>query len=198
MDRKRHGEHKTEEELKERATPSENSEEMVGTPTDERIMELEAALEAKEAEARNNWDKFLRERADMENYRKRVQKEKEEILKYGNESLIMEILPVIDSMERALAHASEEPHVAFIEGVRLTHAMLLSTLKKFGVSPIETTSGCQFDPAFHQAMHRVESAEVPPNMVVEELQRGYMINDRLLRASMVSVSIPPQVSGTGD
>jgi len=196
MDRKRHGEHTAQEEMKEHSAPSENSEEMVATPADERIRALEEALAAKEDEARNNWDKFLRERADLENYRKRVQKEKEEILKYGNESLILDILPVIDSMERALSHATEEPHVALMEGVRLTHAMLLSTLKKFGVSPIEATSGCQFDPSFHQAMHRVESADFPPNTVVEELQRGYMINDRLLRASMVSVSIPPQPAAT--
>ena len=72
-------------------------------PADERIRELEEALAAKEAEALANWDKFVRERADLENYRKRVQKEKEEILKYGHESMVLEILPVLDSMERALA-----------------------------------------------------------------------------------------------
>ena len=164
---------------------------------DERIKELENALAAKEAEALNNWDKFVRERADLENYRKRVQREKEEILKYGNESLLLEILPVIDSMERALSHASEEPHMAVIEGVRLTHAMLLSTLKRFGVTPIETSSGSPFDPAFHQAMRQVETTELPPNTVVEELQKGYLINDRLLRAALVSVALPPQVAEGG-
>jgi molecular chaperone GrpE len=167
-------------------------EEMVEKSAEERISELEEALAVKEAEAKNNWDKFLRERADLENYRKRVQREKEEILKYGNESLIMEVLPVIDNMERALSHASEEPHVAVIEGIRLTHAMLLSTLKKFGVTPIETEKGRPFDPAFHQAMHQVASADFPPNTVVEELQRGYMINERLLRPAMVSVAVKPQ------
>ena len=159
---------------------------------DERIRDLEEALAAREAEALANWDKFVRERADLENYRKRVQREKEELLKYGNESLILEILPVIDNMERALSHASEEPHVAVIEGIRLTHAMLLSALKKFGVTTIETTPGVPFDPAFHQAMRQVESAELPPNTVVEEMQKGYLINDRLLRAAMVSVAVPPQ------
>ncbi|HEX9024069.1 MAG TPA: nucleotide exchange factor GrpE [Geobacteraceae bacterium] len=159
---------------------------------DERIKELEESLAAKTAEALANWDKFVRERADLENYRKRVQREKEEILKYGNESLVMEILPVIDNMERALAHASEEPHVAVIEGIRLTHSMLLSALKKFGVVPIETPPGCPFDPAFHQAMHQVETSDAPANTVVEELQRGYLINERLLRAAMVSVAVPPQ------
>src|SRR5512144_2484259 len=72
------------------------------------IKALEEELAAKDAEARANWDKFVRERADLENYRKRVQKEKEELLKYGNESLILEILPILDNMERALAHACEE------------------------------------------------------------------------------------------
>lgn len=159
---------------------------------DERVKELEAALSAKDAEARTNWDKFVRERADLENYRKRVQREKEELLKYGNESLILEILPVIDNMERALAHSCEESQAAVIEGVRLTHAMLLSTLKKFGVTPIETVPGSVFDPAFHQAMHQVESAELPTNAVVEELQKGYLLNDRLLRAALVSVAIAPR------
>ncbi len=190
MDKKRHeaeaeAENIVEEAIASGAAPAEKS-------ADERIKELEDALAGKEAEALANWDKFVRERADLENYRKRVQKEKEELLKYGNESLIMEILPVIDNMERALAHASEEPHVAVIEGIRLTHSMLLSALKKFGVVPIETTPGCPFDPAFHQAMHQVESSELPANTVVEELQRGYLINDRLLRAAMVSVAVPPQ------
>jgi molecular chaperone GrpE len=159
---------------------------------EERVRELEAALSAKDAEARANWDKFVRERADLENYRKRVQREKEELLKYGNESLILEILPVIDNMERALAHVGEESQAAVIEGVRLTHAMLLSMLKKFGVTPIETAPGTNFDPAFHQAMHQVEHPELPPNSVVEELQKGYLLNERLLRAAMVSVAIAPK------
>jgi molecular chaperone GrpE len=166
--------------------------EMGEKSTDEMLRGLQEALATKEAEAMENWDKFVRERANLENYRKRVQREKEELLKYGNESLIMEILPVIDNMERALAHASEEPHVAVIEGIRLTHAMLLSALKKFGVAAIETAPGTLFDPAFHQAMHQVESMELAPNTIVEELQKGYLINDRLLRAALVSVAVPPR------
>lgn len=170
----------------------------VEKPADERIRELQEALAVKETEVQNNWDKFVRERADLENYRKRVQREKEELLKYGNESLILEILPVIDNMERALSHASEEPLVALIEGIRLTHAMLLSALKKFGVTTIETLPGAPFDPAFHQAMRQVESAELPSNTVVEEMQKGYLLNGRLLRAAMVSVAVPPQKAATSD
>lgn len=191
MEKKKHDSHAKAEniEQEEVSTPAEKQGEK---SAEERIGELEEALAVKEDEARNNWDKFVRERADLENYRKRVQREKEELLKYGNESLVMEILPVIDNMERALAHAADEPHVAVIEGIRLTHAMLISALKKFGVTPIETKPGAPFDPAFHQAMQQVESVEIPSNTVVEELQKGYMINDRLLRAAMVSVAVAPQ------
>lgn len=154
---------------------------------EERIQQLEEALAAKEAEAATNWDKYLRERADLENYRRRMQKEKEELMKYGNECLLLEILPVVDNMERALAHASEESLSAVIEGINLTRSMLLSVLKKFGVEPIET-KGAAFDSAFHQAMCQVPNDEVAPNTVIEEFQKGYLLNERLLRPAMVSVS----------
>jgi molecular chaperone GrpE len=160
--------------------------------TIERSNQLEETLAAKEAEAAANWDRFVRERADLENYRKRVQKEKEELLKYGNESLILEILPILDNMERALAHASEESQTGVVEGVRLTHGMLLSILKKFGVVPLEVATGAAFDPALHHAVHQVESDELPPNTVSEVFQQGYMLNDRLLRAAMVVVAVPPK------
>jgi len=153
----------------------------------ERIRQLEEALALKEAEVAANWDKYLRERADLENYRRRVQKEKEDLMKYGNECLLAEILPVLDNMERALDHASEESLSAIIEGVNLTRSMLLSVLKKFGVEPIETKGGT-FDSAFHQAMCQVESSDVSPNCVIEEYQKGYLLNDRLLRPAMVSVA----------
>ncbi len=155
------------------------------------IKQLEEALAQKEAESSANWDKYLRERADLENYRKRVQREKEELLKYGNESLLLEILPAVDSMEMALSHATEESASAVIEGVNLTLTMLLSTLKKFGATPIES-KGKAFDPAFHQAMTQVESSECAPNTIIDEYQKGYMLNDRLLRAALVSVATAPK------
>ena len=188
MDKKKHdGKHATHHPEAEAAAAA-------AAEAPEGIEELKEALAAKEAEARENWNKFVRERADLENYRKRVQKEKEEILKYGNESLLLEILPVIDNMERALAHASDETMTAVIEGVQLTHGMLLSTLKKFGVTPIETTRGTSFDPAFHQAMQQVACDDVPPNTVADEFQKGYLLNERLLRPAMVSVACPAKNS----
>ena len=162
----------------------------------DRVVELEEALAAKEAEAAANWDRFVRERADLENYRKRTQKEKEELLKYGNESLILEILPVLDNMERALSHASDESQAGVVEGVKLTLDMLLATMKKFGVVPLEAGRGTAFDPAIHHAVHQVESDELPPNTIAEVFQGGYFLNDRLLRAAMVVVAIKP-VKGEG-
>ena len=162
---------------------------------DDRVKQLEVALAAKEAEAAANWDKIVRERADLENYRKRTQKEKEELLKYGNESLLLEILPILDNMERALTHASEETQPGVVEGVRLTYGMLLATLKKFGVVPLEVARGDAFDPALHHAVHQMECDDVAPNTIAEVLQGGYLLNDRLLRAAMVSVAIAPKNGG---
>lgn len=153
----------------------------------DRIAQLEEQLAVKENESRENWDRFVRERADLENYRKRVNREKEELLNYGNKSLIEEILPVVDNLERALAHASEDGLTAVVEGIRMTHGMLLTALKKFGVSPVEA-AGAQFDPAFHQAMAQVPTDEHPPNTVVEEYQKGYMLKERLIRPAMVTVA----------
>lgn len=173
-----HGEH---EEPLELAPPHEGT---------ERIQELEEALAQKEQEAAANWDKYLRERADLENYRKRVAREKEEILKYGNESFILDILPAVDNLERALSHAEEGG--AVIEGVKLTLSMLLASLKKHGVTPIDTPAGTPFDPALHQAMTQVPTGDQEPNTVVAEFQKGYLLNDRLLRPAMVSVAIAPK------
>lgn len=151
------------------------------------LQELADRLAAKEAEAAANWDKFLRERADLENYRRRTQKEKEEILKYGNEALITEILPAVDNMERALDHLDPENSDPVVVGVRMTLDMLTAALKKFGVTRIETEKGGQFDPALHQAMAQVAS-DLPANTIAEILQPGYLLNDRLLRPAMVMVS----------
>ena len=158
---------------------------------DDPLSKLEAALAEKEVEANANWDKFLRERADLENLRKRFQKEKEDLFKYGNENLIQEILPSVDNLERALEHATDDICTSSInEGVRMTLNMLMASLKKFGVTPIET-KGAVFDSAFHQAMAQVETSDQEPNTVVQEFQKGYLLNDRLLRPAMVTVAKKP-------
>lgn len=198
MDKKKHGSHSISEALKEKNETEQQAENTAETAPAEAasdaVTQLEDALKAKEAEASANWDKYLRERADLENYRKRVQKEKEELLKYGNESLILEILPAIDNMERALEHASDETMAAIVEGIKLTLGMLQSALKKFGVTPVQSCPGTAFDPAFHQAMSQVESADHEPNTIVSEFQKGYLLNERLLRPALVSVAAAPKQS----
>lgn len=187
MDKKKHDAHHHE---KKAEAAHEEKVELTQPGSDaDRIKELEEALAAKGLESAANWDKYLRERADLENYRKRVQKEKEEILKYGNEQIIFEILPSVDNLERAVEHANEE--TAIVEGVKITLSMLQSTLKKFGVTPVETAQGTPFDPAFHQAMSQVEAPDQEPNTIVSVFQKGYMLNDRLLRPAMVTVAVKP-------
>lgn len=158
---------------------------------EERVRQLEELLAAKEQEAKDNWDKLLRERADLENYRKRASREKEELLNYGIKSLVEEVLPVVDNLERALEHANEEGLPALVEGVKMTHTLLVAALKKFGVCAVEGSCGTLFDPAFHQAMSQVETADQPSNTIVQEFQRGYLLKERLIRPSMVSVAKNP-------
>ncbi len=150
---------------------------------------LEALLEASREEARKNWDLYLRERADLENYRKRIQREKEDLSRFANEGILREILPVMDNLERAVDHARQEggDGEALLQGVELTLDHFRKALGKFGVTPIES-QGKAFDPAFHEAMGQVESAEHPPNTVARELQKGYLLNDRLLRPALVMIA----------
>jgi molecular chaperone GrpE len=160
----------------------------IGAEGVDRVRELEEQLAAKEAEAAANWDKFVRERADLENYRKRTQREKEELIKYGNETLVLEILPAVDNMERALDHLDAENQDPVVVGIRMTLDMLLAALKKFGVTTVEAEKGGVFDPALHQAMGQVETDDYPCNAIAEVFQKGYLLGERLLRPAMVMVA----------
>jgi molecular chaperone GrpE len=154
------------------------------------IEELKKRLEEKEKEAKENYDRLLRTAADFENYKKRATKEKEEWTKFANEDLLKAILPFVDNLERAINHAQRVVDTGvLIEGVRLTIQQLHQTLNKFGLSSFESV-GKPFDPAMHEAMLVVETDKHEPNQVVEEFQRGYLLNDRLLRPATVSVSKP--------
>ncbi len=155
------------------------------------VEELKKKLEDKEKEAKENYDRLLRVAADLENYKKRAAKEREEWTKFANEDVMKAILPFIDNLERAVNHAEKVTDTGvMIEGVRLTLQQVLQTLNKFGLAPFESV-GKPFDPAMHQAMLVVESDQHEPNRVVEEFQKGYLLNDRLLRPATVSVSKLP-------
>jgi len=156
------------------------------------IEELKKKLEEKEKEAKENYDRLLRTAADFENYKKRATREKEDWTKFANEDLIRAILPFVDNLERAVNHAQKVADTGvLVEGVRLTIQQLLQALNKFGLSSFESV-GKPFDPAMHEAMLVVETDKHEPNQVVEEFQKGYLLNDRLLRPATVSVSKPPE------
>ena len=157
------------------------------TPGDS-VEDLEKRLAAAESDAQKAYDQFLRASAELENYKKRTQKEMSEFKKFANESLLKELLVVVDNLERAIEtpqNGGGETQVA--AGVDLTLKELLKIFQKFGVQPIESL-GEPFDPALHQAMLQQEVADQPHNTVINELQRGYLLHDRLLRPAMVVVS----------
>lgn len=142
-----------------------------------------------EIEELNN--KYLRLYAEFDNYRRRVNRDKEEQTKYGNESLVYELLPIMDSLELALKHAPEELQTGIVQGVVMTLKELQRTLEKFGVSKIEA-AGKEFDPSIHHAMTQVEREDLEEKMVAEELRTGYLYRDKVLRPSLVAVSLKPQ------
>ncbi|MBI5843281.1 MAG: nucleotide exchange factor GrpE [Deltaproteobacteria bacterium] len=139
-----------------------------------------------EEEAKANYDRFLRVSAEFENYKKRSAREAEDFRKYANESLLKDLLPVIDNLERAL-ESSDATAATLAEGVGLTRKEILKVLERYGATPVEAF-GSEFDPCRHQALMMDESGQHPPNTVVKELQKGYMLKDRLLRPALVAVS----------
>ncbi len=136
-------------------------------------------------------DKYLRLYAEFDNYKKRVNKDKEELVQYGNESLLYELLPAIDSLELALKHASGDSNTSLVHGVEMTLKELHRTLEKFGLVKIESL-GKKFDPVVHHAMMNVERDDMEEKVVAEELRAGYIYRDKVLRPSLVAVSVKPQ------
>ena len=149
--------------------------------------ELTQALE----ETKAHQEQYLRTLADMENLRKRTQREKEELAKFANENILREILPVIDNLERAVEHADQVANGGgLLEGVKMTLTQFSQVLGRFGVEPVEAL-GQPFDPALHQAMGQIESDEQPVNTVIQQMQKGYQLNERLLRPAFVMVAKAP-------
>jgi molecular chaperone GrpE len=155
------------------------------------LTELEAKLSAQEKEAKEAHDRLLRVTADYENYKKRSAREMEDFRKYANQSLLKEMLTVVDNLELAINSAEEEKKTdkKFIEGLNLTRNEMLRVFEKFHVKPI-SARGETFDPAFHEAVMREETDDYPENTVLSEFQKGYLIHDRLLRPAMVVVAAP--------
>ncbi|MFP4182509.1 MAG: nucleotide exchange factor GrpE [Thiohalospira sp.] len=159
----------------------------------------EALLEDLRAKADENWNHYLRAHAEMENLRQRYEKELGKARKYALEKFANELLPVIDSLEMGLASIPADDGGSDVaaktrEGMELTLKQLQSALEKFGIEPVEPAIGDPLDPERHQAMSTQESSEVAPNGVTAVMQKGYLLNDRLLRPAMVMVAKAPAES----
>lgn len=162
------------------------------TPADPE--ELRRLLAAKTQEAQDNYDRLLRLAADLENLKKRQEKERGELVQFAHENLLKELLPVLDNLERALEHGRQsEAPAPWLEGVELVQQEFLKVLARFGVTPLECV-GEQFDPAFHHAVMEEEAPELPDQIITKELQKGYLMKTRLLRPAMVMVARNPQKS----
>ncbi|HTN44307.1 MAG TPA: nucleotide exchange factor GrpE [Nitrospiria bacterium] len=161
---------------------------------EQEIQSLKTELDFKSKELAAAQEKQLRVLAEMENYKKRTARDQMEQLRYANEKLLKELLPVLDNLERALSHVKDASERSpWIEGVELTYRQFLDVLKKFGVTPI-TSVGEIFDPGRHQAVTYLDTTEQPENHVAEELQKGYLYHERVLRPSMVAVARRPSHS----
>lgn len=171
-------------EQKKNSTHKEKEDAQVTIPEAEYLRLKEEAEKAKEY-----WERLLRLQAEFENTRKRMEKERQDFLKFANEGVIVEILSILDDLERAvaLAEAKHQDLSAFLEGVEMILAHLYELLKKYGVRPIEA-EGKMFDPALHEALMQVEREDLPEHTVVEELQKGYLLNERVIRTAKVKVS----------
>lgn len=155
------------------------------------VEDLRQQLAAKELEAKTNYDRFMRQAAELDNFKKRASREREDAVRFANESLIKDLLPVVDNLERAVAHASGGGNGnPIVEGVEMVLKGLLDALAKHGVTQISAV-GQPFDPTMHEAMAQVESQTHQPNSVVDELHKGYTLRDRLLRPALVSVAKAP-------
>jgi molecular chaperone GrpE len=152
------------------------------TTADPILLETQQALAAKAEEAKAFNDK----------YKRMAQRDQRDQIKFGNEQLLKELLPVVDNLERAIKAARDDKggSSAVLQGVDLTLKQLSSSLAKFGVQAVETV-GQAFDPATHQAVSHLPSATIPRDHVIDEFQKGYRLHDRILRAAMVSVSAGP-------
>ena len=175
-------------------------------PGSERERSLEAQLELSQQKARetlerlkDTHDRYVRAVADLENYRKRAQREKDEVLRYGNEKLLKDLLPVVDGLDRALSAVPEGDGAGpaadpLLKGVKLVRASLEQALARHGVTSFDAL-GQAFDPARHEALLQVPTAEEAPGTVVMQHARGFLLHERLVRPAMVGVAAPPQPEG---
>lgn len=153
--------------------------------------DLSGAFRKLLAEKQELYDRLLRKHAELENFRKRSEREKEELVKHASADLIRALLPALDSFERALKHRDPKVPAEFYKGVELIHREIVDVLVRAGLEPLHT-KGRIFDPHLHQAVETMESSAHRDQEIVEEFQRGYKLKQRLLRPAIVKVAVSPK------
>ncbi len=170
---------------------TENPEEAAGDNPEvcfpyEDVNAIMAAIEEKNQLLEEQCDRYKRLQADFENFRRRTRQEKEELSSIVSQGIILEILPVLDNFERALNSAATQDAAALLAGVEMIYKQFICLLEKVGLTPI-IAEGTQFDPQQHEAVMRIEDADRPDGMIVQELQKGYKVQGKVIRPSMVKV-----------
>ncbi|MDR1475428.1 MAG: nucleotide exchange factor GrpE [Holosporales bacterium] len=172
---------------------SEEEENKVNPSAEDHISEYNCSAETvvnpiaeKDAEISKLKDSLLRAMAENENFQKRAQREKDDLIKYSLSKFARDLLPVLDNFSRALTTTGDGSSGLF-DGIKMTEKELVAVLERYGVKPVKAASGDVFDPAHHQAMVEVERVDIAPGHIAEILQPGYVIHDRLLRPALVSV-----------
>ncbi len=153
----------------------------------EEIKEEDQETKKLKSELADYKDKYLRLNAEFQNYRRRTEKEKNDIYKFGSEKIIKDILPILDNFERALSTSQENSEDSIKDGIEMIYKQFIDVLKKHGVEEIESI-GKEFDPMLHHAVMQDESEESEPNTIIEVFQKGYMLHSKVIRPSMVKVS----------
>lgn len=185
----------SEEQKKEAQTPEDEVKKETGsaetseTPEEDNAPEAaeEKAEEKSEEKADDGNEKYVRLMAEFQNYKKRVAKEKNDIREYATEKLVMELLPVLDNFERALAASAEDDPAGYAKGMELIFTQMVTELQKSGLAEVEA-EGQDFDPTKHNAVMTEENEELESGKVSKVLQKGYALNDKVIRPSMVAVT----------
>ncbi|MBA2879922.1 molecular chaperone GrpE [Desulfosalsimonas propionicica] len=171
--------------------PEDETGEAQEAPTE--VDQLKKEVAEARAEAAETYDRLLRLSAEFENYKKRMQRQAEDHRKYANESIIKDLLSVVDNLERAVnasRQSDSQADACMLEGLEMTLNEIRKVLKKYHVEPVEAV-GQPFDPTYHEAVMQQPSEDYPDNTVIQEMQKGYMLHDRLIRPAMVVVAKAP-------
>ena len=178
----------SDKEVTENGVAAPSPEEPPATESVEEPADLKIQLEKAQNEAQDHYERFLRIAAELDNFRKRKEREVNDLRKYANQNLLRDLLSVVDNLERAIGATQDtETAEGLVEGVDMTLKELLKIFENAGVKPIAAVDQ-PFDPNLHEAVMQEENENIPENTVIRELQKGYQIHDRLLRPAMVVVS----------